>query len=380
MKLFRKIIFWAHLTSGVGAGIFIFLMCVTGAIIAFEPNILELAETDMRYVRPPDRNAKKLPVNELIASVTQKHADVRPTSVTIKNDANSAVLISIGRKGKFYVNPYNAEITGTGAKNWEAFFGFVESMHRWLALDGDPRAVGKALNDASNLLFAFLAISGIYIWFPRNMSWRSFKSILWFRRGLKGKARNFNWHNTIGFWSSLVLIILTVTGIVISYQWAGNLVYTLTGNEPPPRRERGGPQNEEMKPFMLPENFDQLLTKAQNHTSWQSISMSLPIDDKADFTVDEGIYWNKFGRSNLTLDAKTAEALKWESYGRQNSGKKLRSWIRYTHTGETGGFAGQLIAFLACIGGGFLVWTGISLSLNRFKNRRRRGGKNEEPA
>ncbi|MEZ5345820.1 MAG: PepSY-associated TM helix domain-containing protein [Pyrinomonadaceae bacterium] len=375
MKNFRKVIFWTHLTSGIFAGIFIFLMCVTGAIIAFEPDVLDLVEKEMRYVRPPGENAQKLPLRELVTRVTQKYPEAKPTSVLIKNDSNSAVVISMGREGKFYVNPYNGEITGTGAKNWEEFFGFFERMHRWLALDGDARTVGKGLNDASNLLFAFLAISGLYIWFPRNVSWRGFKSILWFRRGLKGKAKNFNWHNTIGFWSSLVLIILTITGVVISYQWAGNLVYTLTGNELPPRRQRSGPDTKTKQPFMLPDNFDQLASKAKNHTTWNSITMNLPVDEKAEFTVDEGIYWNKFGRSNLTIDAKTGEVTKWEPYGEQNSGRKLRSWIRFTHTGETGGFIGQLIAFLACIGGAFLVWTGIALSLNRFKNWRKRNGK-----
>jgi uncharacterized iron-regulated membrane protein len=45
----------------------------------------------------------------------------------------------------------------------------------------------------------------------------------------------------------------------------------------------------------------------------------------------------------------------------------LRSWIRFTHTGETGGIVGQFIGFLACIGGAFLVWTGFSLAWRRFR-------------
>jgi len=32
MKLIRKVVFWLHLTAGVLAGIFIFVMCVTGAL------------------------------------------------------------------------------------------------------------------------------------------------------------------------------------------------------------------------------------------------------------------------------------------------------------------------------------------------------------
>jgi uncharacterized iron-regulated membrane protein len=74
----------------------------------------------------------------------------------------------------------------------------------------------------------------------------------------------------------------------------------------------------------------------------------------------------------LTLNPQTAEIAKWESYVEQNSGRQLRSWMRFTHTGETGGIVGQFIAFLACISGVFLVWTRFSLALGDFRNWRTR--------
>ena len=377
MKTFRKIIFWLHLCSGVLAGIFIFIMCVTGALLAFEPNIMDWAESDQKYVKPPTENAPKIPVKQLVEKVVETNTETKPSSVVIENDPNAAVIVSLGREGKFYVNPYTGEITGSGAEGWHDFFGFFENLHRWLALSGDGRTVGKSLNDAANLLFLFLAISGLYIWFPRNLSWRSFKAVLWFRRGLRGKARNFNWHNTIGFWTSLVLIILTLTGAIISYQWAGNLLYTLTGNEVPQQQPRPPNQTEKAE-FILPENLDEMFARAENHTNWKTLSLRLPVtNDSAVFTIDEGIYWNRFGRSTLTIDAKTLEVSKWETYGEQNAARQLRSWARFTHTGETFGFVGQFIALLACIGGAFLVWTGISLALRRLNKWRSKNSNGE---
>jgi uncharacterized iron-regulated membrane protein len=94
------------------------------------------------------------------------------------------------------------------------------------------------------------------------------------------------------------------------------------------------------------------------------------LKDAAVFTIDEGIYWNRFGRSTLTIDARTGEVTKWEAYGEQNAARQLRSWARFTHTGETGGVFGQLIGFIACVGGAFLVFTGISLAVRRFWNWR----------
>jgi uncharacterized iron-regulated membrane protein len=373
MQKFRKVIFWLHLISGVLAGIFIFIMCVSGALLSFESNILEFAESEMRVVKPPADNAQRLSINEIIAKIQTAKPSVKPSGITFQNDRNAAVTIALGRDGQIFVDPYTGEITGEGAKGWRGFFRVVEDAHRWLALSGSGRAVGKSLNDAANLLFLFLAVSGFYIWFPRQWTRKHFAPILWFRRTTSGKARDFNWHNVIGFWTSSVLIILTLTGAIISYQWAGNLLYTLTGNEAPaqPQAPPNAPNPPSELSPTLPENLDAALAKAENQTTWKSISMRLPVTKEAAvFTIDEGIYWNKFGRSTLTVDAKTAEVTKWESYGEQNAARRLRSWARFTHTGETGGFIGQLIGFIACLGGAFLVFTGISLALRRFSNWR----------
>ncbi len=373
MKQFRQIIFWLHLIAGVLAGIFIFIMCITGALLSFQSNILEFAESEMRYVKLPPENAERLSINEILAKAQTAKPTAKPSGITLQNDKNAAATIAFGREGQIFVNPYTGEITGEGAKGWRGFFRAVEDLHRWLALSGSGRNIGKSLNDAANLLFLFLAISGVYIWFPRQFTRRHFAPILWFRRTNSGKARDFNWHNVIGFWTSSVLIILTLTGAIISYQWAGNLLYVLTGNEiPQPTQQPPNAANQQGdQPLIFPENLNDILTKAENQTAWKAISLRLPITkDSAVLTIDEGIYWNRFGRSTLTIDVKTGETAKWEPYGEQNTARQLRSWARFTHTGESFGIIGQLIGFVACIGGAFLVYTGISLALRRFWNWR----------
>src|SRR5262249_57308690 len=81
----------------------------------------------------------------------------------------------------------------------------------------------------------WLAVAGVYLWWPNSWKWRGLKTSLIFNSRLSGKARDWNWHNVIGFWSSSVLVVLTLTAAVMSYPWANDLLYTLTGSEPPPR-------------------------------------------------------------------------------------------------------------------------------------------------
>lgn len=379
MKSFRKVLFWLHLASGIVAGVIIFIMCVTGALLSFERNIIEWSEGDVRYVAASSE--QRLAPSAILAKVVEARPDAKPSALAIPNEPNAAWQVSLGREGILFADPYTGAITGESNKSVRGVMSELRNWHRYVALSGDQRPIGKAITGFCNVLFLFLAISGMYIWIPRVWAWKSFKPVMWFKSGLRGKPRNFNWHNVIGIWTSVLLIIFTLTATVISYQWASNLLYTITGNEVPAPSggQQGQPQPD--PDFVIPANLDASWELAETQSAtWKTISLRLPVTkDSAVFTIDEGIYWNIFGRSALTVDTATASVSKWDPYGERNAAVQLRSWFRFTHTGETGGILGQIIGFIACIGGAVLVWTGFSLAFRRFGNwlKRRRG--NSEP-
>src|SRR5690606_16045113 len=60
-----------------------------------------------------------------------------------------------------------------------------------------------------------------------------------FVRTKGGKARDFNWHNVIGFWSLPVLTVLVVTAVPFSFEWANRLIYTAVGEAMPKARGAG---------------------------------------------------------------------------------------------------------------------------------------------
>jgi uncharacterized iron-regulated membrane protein len=57
--------------------------------------------------------------------------------------------------------------------------------------------------------------------------------------------------------------------------------------------------------------------------------------------------------------------VQWQPYEGSNLGQKVRGWLRFAHTGELGGLTGQIIAGVGCLGGVFLVCTGLSLAFRR---------------
>ena len=380
MRLVHRMVFWSHLLAGVIAGAVILMMSFTGFVLMYEAQITEYVERHQRRITPPSGAATRLSLEVLLTKVREIEPDARPATITISSDPAAAVIVNLGRDNTVFVNPYTGAILG-GLSPLHHFMHEVVEWHRWFALES--RVTGRAVTGACNLAFFWLAVTGVYLWWPRSWHWRGLKSSLLFNPRLRGKARDWNWHNVIGFWSSAVLIVLTLTAAVMSYPWANDLLYTLTGSEPPPRRADGpgGAAQRARRGGTTVRGVsagpDAIFARAQDQVpGWVMITMRLAGrgDIPVTVSIQEPAAWNRFQRSQLTLDRATAEVIKWEPYSANSTGRKLRTWVRGLHTGEALGFAGQTVAGLASLGGCFLVWTGMAMAWRRFRYRKREAG------
>ena len=380
MKLFHKITFWSHLLAGIIAGIVIFIMSATGVILLYEHQMVEYAERDVREVTAP-AGATKMSLDELVAKARAQNPDARPTGVVLRNDPTASVAVGFGREGAVYVNPYDGTVLGKSSKLHDWFHDVID-WHRWLGMEGESRATGRAITGACNLAFFWLAVTGVYLWWPRSWHWRGMKPSLLFNFRLRGKARDWNWHNVIGFWSSSVLVVLTLTAAVMSYPWANDLLYILAGSTPPPRAQGNSPvaqaperrgQGEPRERKSLA-SFDAFFARAEQQApGWVMMMMRLPPrgDGPINVLIQEPTVPHIFARSQLQLNRSTAEIIKWEPYASASPGRKARIWVRGLHTGEALGLVGQTVAGLASLGGCFLVWTGFAMAWRRFRYRKR---------
>lgn len=369
----RKTIFWLHLVAGVIAGVIILVMCVTGVALAFEKEIIAWAERDVRRITPP-ADAKRLPLDELLAKVREHQPGVRPLGVTVHANPNIAAHVSLGRTNGFYVNPYSGEVRRQGASSVRAFMTKMIEWHRYLGTAGERRPIGKAITGASNAAFCFLGITGLYLWWPRQWTKSALRAVALFNAGLRGKARDWNWHNVIGLWCAPVLIVLTATAMPISYRWATGLIYKLTRSEAPPPATGTGAAPAVKVPTppagAQALRYDALLAVVQQKTPrWEQITLRLggsSSTQPVSFAVKQREGAPRFVTAQFTLNPFTGDVLRSEGYEDYNRGRKVRSWTRFLHTGEALGPMGQFIAAVASMGGAVLVWTGLSLAFRRF--------------
>jgi len=375
MKALRSLIFWIHLASGITVGLVILVMSATGALLAFRPQVTRAIDHRVRVVQPSPGQSRAS-MHDLLTRVEEFAPGARPTTVTVDADPSASVAVSLDQGGgTIYVDPYSARVLGAGSTRLQAFFRTVENWHRWLAVTGDGRSTARAITDASNLAFLALAVTGVFLWWPRKWLPQHLKAILWFKRTTTGRSRDFNWHNVIGFWCAPILIVLTATGVIMSYTWATNLLYIATGSPVPVARARdagpaGAPtlrSDRSGSEHQIPDGIDALWRRAEQQVpEWRTITMrwqtrkSTPVA----FTIGEPS-WNAFARSQLSLNVVTGDIVSWEPYTNNSLGQKMRQWARFAHTGELGRWPGQTLAAVACTGGVVLVITGLALASRR---------------
>lgn len=377
--MFRKILFWSHLACGVVAGLVILIMSFTGVLLTYERQILAWVEQG-KYVAEAQQT-DRLSLEQLHFIASTEHEDVDASSIVVTNDPGAPVIFSAGRRGGVSLNPYSGEEMEVGSPALENFFSTTTGIHRWFNMTGDSRNTARAITGASNLMFLFIIISGIYLWFPKLWSWSMFRIRLAFRNSAGNtRARDFNWHHVFGIWSAIPLAVVVATASVFYYPWANDLVYQVYGETPP---TRGGPapganttsrENQGSLPATEPVylGFDTLFDSARqtierDSAVWRQISMDIPAEDSAtvSFAIDQGNGGQPHLRHNMVLNRESGQVDEWQPFSSQSPGRQTRSIIRFLHTGEVLGLWGQTIAGLVSLTSLFMVWTGLALAWRR---------------
>ena len=372
----RKTIFWAHLAVGVTGAVVILMLAVTGVILTYEAQLNRWALRDYR-AEPPAPGVVPLGLDELMARVVDGRQPAGlVTSVALQRDPREPAVVELGAGDTVHVDRFTGEALGDGNTRMQRFLQGVLYWHRWFALDGEQRIVGRTIVAVANLGFLFLLVSGIYLWWPSSRSRTAWRNALWFRTGLRGRTRDFNWHNVIGFWSAVPLAIIVFSGAMISYQWAADLVHRLAGDTPPfqqsPRpwesdaRDDPAPTRDPATPLV---ELQALVARAGAETpAWRTLTIDLPasIHRPVVVAVDRGTGRQPSKREDLLFDRATGELVRRAGYPTFTRGFKVRRWLRFAHTGEVYGVVGQSVAGVVSLGAAVMVWTGLAMSWRRF--------------
>lgn len=371
-SLFRRVLFWAHLSCGVSAGLIILLMSATGVLLTYEHQMADSAARRNYLATVP--SSPRLSADELAAKARAYASPDARLSLVFDANPSAPVAVSTGRDPVVLLNPFTGEAMPDKANGQRAFFQKVERLHRWMG--GDSRGKAATLIDIANLLFLFIVASGIYLWLPDVWRWRTLRSLLLFRtKYVNSKVRDFNWHHVFSVWALIPLFLIALSGVVMSYPWANGLVFATFGEMAPQRgegaqRERGNDTGPEASASADPAaSLQQLLDGAiAQEDNWQRVTLPTQLrGERADVAVELKSSERRAPRRTIQLSTADASVISAPPVQAavQSPGQRARSWLRFVHTGEQYGFAGQTIAGLASLAACFLAYTGLALAWRR---------------
>lgn len=381
--LFRNV----HLYLALAAGLIIMVSCITGSILVFEDEIDSLVN-HQRYFAEATGN--RLPADLLVKTALMQRPEAKLATVKVFSASSRTVEVGLflpakkdGRKdpdkgktkmtGKgakppkatifVYVNPYTGQIADIFEKR-ASFFYTVERLHRWLL--GGSDSIGQIIIGLSTLSFLIITLTGIVLWWPKNK--KILLQRLKFKTDASFKRLNHDLHVVTGFYTSLFLLIIICTGLVMAFGWANKSIYLLTGT----KMDSPEPPHSVYRPESSAKKINDIYTIATHidpHAAFYTIRM--PKDTTGIVTLnilDEGAGENK--ADTYYLDQYTGSVRGKLLYTDKNLGQRIRSYVKYVHTGAVLGIPGKIFAFVLCLLTFSFPITGVILWLNRIKKKK----------
>jgi uncharacterized iron-regulated membrane protein len=358
----RRVLFWMHLGAGVLVGILILFFSITGSLLAYQRSIQHAMDKQYYRTAPVPSGATRMPLETLIAN-TECAAHAPVEAVTVHPQSASPIEMQTANREIFFADPYTGSVQGPVSPRSRAFFAQIIALHRWFGLSNANHAAATAVKGAVMILFLFLVLSGAVLWIPGRWNRHTIRTGIVPRFDTHGRSRNYNWHKVTGFWLFLPLALLAVTGIIMAYPWANALLFRLAGSPVPVRN--AARENSRHHAGVVPGHLDEAFAQAVSGVDdWQSATFRLVQNaSELNITVDRGDGGQPQKREQVFVDPSTRRVFRRVPFAELSRGQQWRSWVRFIHTGEAGGWWGQSAAMVTALGAIMLSITGFSLFL-----------------
>jgi len=356
----NKVLSFLHLWLGLAAGIVLIVVALTGSILTFEEEL-----TPVLFAKEQRVNSMqtRLSADSLVTIAKTVYPKDKIFRMVFPAEADRSIKATFGTKKKgykyVYINPYTGEILSNGAEN-KRFFPVVLNIHRYL-LAGD---FGKAITGISCAITFFLACSGLYLWWPKNK--KVLKQRLKVKTDASFKRVNWDLHGVGCFYAMSGLVIITLTGLIWSYDWVENLLFTITNSKIEKTEVVENPNLNAKKVSGIYE----IIVSKSNEIYTHRGKMTITFPDKKDKSIllaKENDDQATSAADQLFFDSKTAHLIRAKSFAQLDLGNKIRKLNKPIHTGSIFGWPTKILAFLTTLITASLPITGLLIYLGKKK-------------
>jgi uncharacterized iron-regulated membrane protein len=346
---------WLGLTLGV-VGVFI---GVSGTILVYD-HALDTRLNPQRYAISGAQIA--LPLSAYADRAAQAVAGKgKPTAIRLPDGEDGPVIVFVrsgmGPFQRIYLDPPTGRVLDTASPRDPLLW--IRSFHDSLTV---REYSGREIVGVVGIAMLISSLSGIYLWWPaRGIGRRAFG----FRPGFT-LFRNL--HYTVGFWGSLILAMLSFTGIFIAFPDAGRSAVAVFGTLSP--SPRGIQAAEGTGPSILPEEAAAIASALYPGAS--VIGLGLPAGPRGVYRVNLREAGDATPRSGtmVQIDPRTRAILQRTDRSTRTSGDGFILWQRILHEGSAFGLPWRILTSLGGLLPPVLMVTGLLMWLRKRRVRR----------
>jgi uncharacterized iron-regulated membrane protein len=204
----RKAIFQIHLWTGIGLGIYMVLISVSGSAIVFRNEIYGAYSPKPIVV---DTSGTRLTKDQLKAAAHSAYPGYLVTFIWEARRPDQAIEIWMEHQGKQkqrLFDPFTGKDLGAAVPDVIRLLAWISDFHTNLL--GGPK--GRIVNGVGSVFLTLLSLTGLVIWWPGVANWRRSLSIQW-----KANWKRINWdlHSAVGFWTFVFVFMWGLTGVYV---------------------------------------------------------------------------------------------------------------------------------------------------------------------
>ncbi|WP_316792175.1 PepSY-associated TM helix domain-containing protein [Pedobacter frigoris] len=363
-----------HTYLGIIAGAILAFVGVTGSILVFQDEIDRALNKELFEVMAQQ---KKLSFDELVPLVKKNYPRLKfDYMMAGKGDspAEAYSIFNFKTEEQYFINPYNGKLSGKRIIS-SSFIRVVMDLHRTLLIP----AAGRYIVGFASLCLMILTISGVRLWLPKK--WKQLKSVLTVKFNGKFKRQNYDWHNVLGFYSSPVVFMLSLTGFCITFSTLViPLLFVFSGKNPAGLQQVFGAKSAYQKNVVQMPMKEIIERVSQQMPDARIGGLALPADKFGVYRFDmvSGNLPREGKREMISVDQYTGKILLNSRRDFPNVGDAYLSWLTPIHYGSFGGLPTQILALIGGLIPLFLFITGFIIWWPRFKKQREKNAKPKE--
>ena len=374
----RRALFQIHLWVGIGLGVYVFAICVSGSALVFQHELAEMALADYQRVpageQPDAANGRRgLTLSEVAAIMDRDRPVLRVLSLRPPEHADGTFEAGVLSNRKYhlaYVHPVTGAITGPVPPGG-AVLSFLHELHaNLLSLAG----MGRLLNGIGGGFLFLLCVTGIIIWWPGRGRWARAMKV---DRRASWKRINFDLHHATGFWLLLPIAVLAITGSYFTWPRQYRAVVASVLPVTAAEAVKSDPKNKGVAP---PPSLDDLVERARAEVPGLSlVRVGVPTGSDQVYTV----FMRDAGSSGDDEAPRTTTRVQFDRYTGAllqvarptdplTSGDAVIQWFGPLHTGNYGGAIVKWLYVVVGLMPALLFVTGFVMWWQRVISRRLR--------